>query len=144
MAQLKEHVQAIHQNVEQIPDFLHPDDTPLVELDVPWHGLVIHGLPTLSLRNAYYSGEEYDDDENIWESLEKETSILQSEIRDLRILCRKGEEEKQNILSLRVMVEDPAISEQLIRDGAYQLGTHCRVPRYHSRRTTPLLKTTST
>lgn len=119
---------------------MRPDDTPLVELDVPWHGLVIHGLPTLSLRNAYYSGEEYDDDKNIWESLEKETSILQSEIRDLRILCRKEEEEKQNVLSLRVMVEDSAISERLSRDGAFLLGTHCRVSRYHSRRTTPPLK----
>jgi hypothetical protein len=54
-AQLKLHTQDIHNNAKAIPGFSPPDDAPLVELDVPWHGLVIHGLPTLSLRDAYYT-----------------------------------------------------------------------------------------
>jgi hypothetical protein len=124
-AQLKLHTQDIHNNAKAIPGFSPPDDTPLAELDVPWHGLVIHGLPTLSLLDAYYSGEAYKDDMNIWDSLEKETGILQNDIRNLRILCREGAEERQSFLSLRVMVEDPAICERLIRDGAFLFGTHC-------------------
>ena len=142
-AQLKLHIQDIHDNAKAIPGFSPPDDLPLVELDVPWHGLVIHGLPTLSLHDAYYTGEAYDDNKNIWDSLEKETGILQTEIRDLRILCREGEEEKRSFLSLRVMVEDPAICDRLTKDGAFLLGTHCRVSKYRSRRTTPPLETTS-
>jgi hypothetical protein len=139
-SQLKIHTQDIHVNAKAIPGFSPPDNPPLVELDLPWHGLVVHGLPTLSLREAYYSGEDYDDDKNIWDSLEMETGIPQTEIRDLRILCRDGEEEKQSSLSLRIMVEDPAIGDRLIRDGAFLLGTHCRVSQYHPRRTTPLSK----
>ena len=75
-AQLKLHIQDIHDNAKAIPGFLPPDDAPLAELDVPWHGLVIHGLLTLSLHNAYYSGEAYNDDMNIWDLLEEETGIL--------------------------------------------------------------------
>jgi len=141
-AQLKLHTRDIHYNAKAIPGFSPPDDTPLAELDVPWHGLVIHGLPTLSLREAYYSGDAYDNSKNIWDSLEKETGIPQTEIRDLRILCREGEEEKQSFLSLRVMVEDPAVRDRLIKDGAFLLGTHCRVSQYRSRRTTSPLKAT--
>ena len=142
-AQLKLHTQDIHDNAKAIPGFSPPDDPPLVELDVPWHGLVIHGLPTLSLCDAYYSGEAYNDDMNIWDSLEEETGILRTDIRDLRILCCEGEEERQGFLSLRIMVDDPVICDRLIRDGAFLFGTHCRVSKYRFRRTTPLPKTTS-
>jgi len=43
--------------------------------------------------------------------MEKETGILQNDIRNLQILCREGEEERQSFLSLRVMVEDPVICD---------------------------------
>jgi hypothetical protein len=69
--QLKLHTQDIHNNVKAILGFSPPDDTSLAELDVLWHGLVIHGLLTLSLYEVYYKGEAYNDDKNIWDSLEK-------------------------------------------------------------------------
>jgi hypothetical protein len=52
-SQLKIHIQDIHVNAKAIMGFLPPDNPPLVESDLLWHGLVVHGLPTLSLCEAY-------------------------------------------------------------------------------------------
>jgi hypothetical protein len=102
---------------------------------------VIHGLPNTSLCEAYFVDEEADSDKNIWDLLERETGIPQTEIRNIRILCRKGEEDKGSALSLRVMVEDPTICDRLCKDGAFLLSRHCRVSRIPTEKNNPPLET---
>ena len=68
--QLKPHVHIIHNAATTIPDFSPPKDTlPLVKLDVPWHSMVVHNLPTTFLLDAYTGATE---GKGIWDLLEEE------------------------------------------------------------------------
>jgi len=130
--QLKPHARDIHRSAMLIPDFSPPDGAlPHVELDVPWHGVVVHNLPAASLLTTFSGAVKGKDIQTL---LEKETGIPSSEVRDLRVLCREGGEEGQDTLSLRIMLKDPATCRQLCREGAFLLGTHCRASQYCSRR----------
>jgi hypothetical protein len=72
--QLREYSEEIKYSASAIPGFDPPVTcTPELELDIPWHGIVIHGLPAVSLLAAY-EGDQGDDGEalGLWEALEKE------------------------------------------------------------------------
>lgn len=112
--------------------------TPEFELDVPWHGVVVHDLPAISLIAAY-EGDRGDDDDGlgIWEALEKEAGIPLADIKDIRVLCREDEQGSRERLSLRVMLESPLTCDHLCRNNIFLLGTRCRVSRYRPRRKPP-------
>ena len=100
--QLWQYREEIKQSASAIPGFDPPVTcTPELELDIPWHGIVIHGLPAVSLLAAY-EGDRGDDGEalRLWEALERETGIPQADIRDIQVLCRDEEQGKQERLSL--------------------------------------------
>jgi len=101
-----------------------------VESDVPWYGVVIHDLPATSFIEAHTGAAPKG---NIWDLLEKETGIPNTEIWDLRDLC-SGKEAERSTLSLRVMLKDPDLCGWLCQDGAFLLGSHSRVSRYCARR----------
>ncbi|KAF8958796.1 hypothetical protein BDZ97DRAFT_2078445 [Flammula alnicola] len=74
-----------------IPDFSAPSEViPHLELDVPWHGVVLHDLPATTLLAAYAGAEGV---ESIWDALETETGLMETDIRDLRVLCHDDEAE---------------------------------------------------
>jgi len=102
-AQLQGYGSDIKRCSNQIPDFDPPSScTPELELDVPWHSIVVHDLPAASLIAAY-EGDQGNDGEalGIWEALEKEAGIPQEQIRDVQMLCRDEDQENQECLSLR-------------------------------------------
>ena len=135
-AQLQEHRNDIKSCSNVIPDFEPPPScAPVLELDVPWHGIVVHDLPAVSLL-AVFEGDRGDDGESlrIWEALEKEAGIPQEHIRDVRMLCRYEDQENRDHLSLRVMLEDSSFCGHVCRNGVFLIGTHCHVSRYRSRR----------
>jgi hypothetical protein len=137
--QLREYSKEIKYSASAIPGFDPPVTcTPELELDIPWHGIVIHGLPAVSLLAAY-EGDQGDNGEalGLWEALEKETGIPQADIKDIRILCRDEEQGKRERLSLRVMLENPLTCDHLSQNGAFLLSTQCRVSRYRPRRKPP-------
>ncbi|KAF8954927.1 hypothetical protein BDZ97DRAFT_1862202, partial [Flammula alnicola] len=114
-----------------IPDFSAPSEViPHLELDVPWHGVVLHDLPATTLLAAYAGAEGV---ESIWDALETETGLMETDIRDLRVLCRDDEAEGKQAISLRIMIEDPLQCEYLCQHGAFLLGMRCRVSRYRPR-----------
>ena len=99
--QLREYSEEIKYLAGEIPGFDPPVTcTPELELDVPWYGIVIHGLPAVSLLAAY-EGDRGDNGEalGLWEALEKETGIPQADIRDVRVLCCDEEQGKRKHLS---------------------------------------------
>jgi len=100
--QLRQYGKDIKGLAATIPGFDPPVTcTPALKLDIPWHGIVIHDLPAVSLIAAL-EGNQGDDGEalGLWEALEKETGIPQADIRDIRVLCHDEEQEKQEHLSL--------------------------------------------
>jgi len=134
--QLQERRTAIMETAHEIPDFDPPIMCiPELELDVPWHGVVVHDLPATSLVAAY-EGDRGDDGEalGLWEALEKEMGISQGDIRDVRLLCRDEDRENRDRISLRIMMENPLTCDHLCRNGAFLLGTRCRVSRYRPRK----------
>ncbi|PPQ84234.1 hypothetical protein CVT25_002137 [Psilocybe cyanescens] len=109
----------------RIPDFT-PDTSivPVVELDVPWYGIVVHNIPAEPLREALSTAS------GMWTELESRTGLLQKDIRDLQLLCSdKGQEEKEHI-SMRIMTEDPCMHNMFTREPFFIFGTRCRVSRY--------------
>ena len=128
-AQLQEHTWEIHSNSDLIPGFARPEVTPILELDVPWHGIVIHDLPADTLLKAF-DGEG---SEGIRGALEEEAGVLAKDIRDIRFMCRNGEELQKDQLSIRIMFEDPMIGARLQRNGISLLGSWCRVSKYQPR-----------
>ena len=146
-AQLREHQKDIKECSDSIPGFEPPSSCfPEFELDVPWHGIVLHDLPAASLLAAY-EGDRGDDEDalGLWEALEKEAGIPQDRIRDVRILCRDEDQENREHLSLWVMLEDVSICDHLCRYGTFLIGTRCRVSKYRPRRRSPrtMLRPTS-
>ena len=134
--QLREYATYINRRSNMIPGFDPPPPcSPILELDVPWHGIVVHDLPAASLLAAF-KGDRGEDGEalGIWEALEKEAGIHQEHIRDVRMLCRDEDQGNQDHLSLRVMLEDSSFCDHLCRNGVSLIGTHCRVSRYRPRR----------
>ena len=130
-AQLRDYGKDIRDCSDYIPGFdAPPSCLPEFELDVPWHGVVMHDLPAVSLIAAY-EGDRGDDEDalGIWEALEKEAGIPQEQIRDVCILCHE-DQEKQERLSLQVMLEDVSICDHLCCNGTFLIGTHCHVSRY--------------
>ena len=135
-AQLREHSNNIKSCSNEIPGFDPPPScSPILELDVPWHGIVVHDLPAASLIAAY-EGDRGDDEDapGIWEALEKEAGIPQEHIRDVRLLCRDEDQENRDHLSIRVMLEDSSFCDHLCRNGIFLIGTRCRVSRYRPRK----------
>jgi hypothetical protein len=117
---------------QAIPDFDCPDDIlPEVELDVPWHGVVIHDIPAGPLLGSYRGAEAL---EHLWDVVPDQTGLPARDIRDLHVLCRGEELEKRDQLSIRIMLEDSRICEHLCRTDLFFLETPCRVSSYRSRK----------
>ncbi|KAJ3481869.1 hypothetical protein NLJ89_g12176 [Agrocybe chaxingu] len=136
-AELQNHQQMIWDCASAIPDFVCPSYLPILEVDVPWYGVVIHDLPAESLRHSFDTADSFDD---IWTLLEEEGGLVSKDVRGkLRILCRDGEEFEKERLSMLIRFEDQHVCERLCRDGIYLLGSWHRVSRYRERkkRTTP-------
>jgi len=77
-----------------IPGFTCPDDImPEINLDVPWYGAVIHDVPAHPLLESYQGIEAM---ENLWDIVTTETGLMGKDIRDLRILCRDEDLDKQD------------------------------------------------
>ena len=66
----------------------------LPDLDVSWHGVVVHGIPAVPLQGAW-SGNDLD----IWENLLQDNRILAA-VKDVRVLCQDEETESKEQLSL--------------------------------------------
>jgi len=130
-AQLLPHANAIQSSASFIPDFDPPLDAPYVELDVPWHGIVIHDLPTDAIKIAF---EEDNPTRNIWAALHDEAGIMGKDVRgDVALMRREGEEYTDDRVSMRVMFEDPQICNRFCKEGITLLGTRCRVSHYRPR-----------
>jgi hypothetical protein len=119
-----------------IPGFDPPPPcSPILELDVLWHNIVMHDLPAASLLAAF-EGDRGEDGEalGVWEALEKEAGIPQEHIQDVRMLCRDEDQGNRDHLSLQVMLEDSSFCDHLCRNGVFLIGTHCQVSRYRPRK----------
>ena len=75
-AEVQARPQLVHECSGVIPDFARPSDHPVLDIDIPWHGVVIHNLPAASLRDAF----ESTDDDNIWKLLETKGGVAQKDI----------------------------------------------------------------
>ena len=98
-AQLQEHRNDIKRCSDAIPDVEPPSScTPVLELDVPWHGIVVHDLLAVSL-SAAFEGDQGDDGESlgIWEAIEKEAGIPQEHIWHVQMLCRYEDQENRDL-----------------------------------------------
>jgi len=125
------HAQAIQFAASFIQDFDPPPNAPSVELDVPWHGIVIHDLPTDAIKSAF---EEDNPSRNIWAALRDEAGIMGKDVKgDVELMRREGEEYTDDRVSMRVMFEDPQICNRFCKEGITLLGTRCRVSHYHPR-----------
>lgn len=70
---------------QAIPDFNCPDDIlPEVELDVPWHGVVIHDIPAGPLLGPYQRAEAL---EHLWDIVPDQTGLPARDIWDIHVLC---------------------------------------------------------
>jgi len=98
---------------------------PCLELDVPWHGVVVHGIPAAPLWVAWNGGGQ-----DIWANLLQDNGILAENVKDVRILCREEETELKEQLSLRLMFEDVNLARQVLSDGVFLFGSRCRVSQY--------------
>ena len=67
----------VHQCSLRIPDFVIPPNIPVIEADLPWHGVVIHDLPRASLLDAFDAAEKFN---NIWTLLEREAGVASKDI----------------------------------------------------------------
>ncbi len=115
-----------------IPGFSCPTHyRPEVELDIPWHGLVIHDIPAQPLLESYRGDENTN---SLWDVVKEQIGLPGTNFRDLRVLCRDEDMENKDRLSIRIMLDDPRICEHLCRDKTYLFGTQCRVSRYRPRR----------
>ncbi|CAA7266314.1 unnamed protein product [Cyclocybe aegerita] len=131
-AALQNRRQMIHAAANAIPDFNRPSYLPMLEVDVPWYGVVIHDLPAASLRDSF---DTADAGEDIWALLEGEGGVVRKDIRGkLRILCRDGEEFEKERLSMLVRFEDQRVCDRLCQNGIYLLGSWHRVSRYRERK----------
>jgi hypothetical protein len=83
---------------KEIPGFSCPMEyTPSVELDVPWHGVVIHDIPAQPLIESYQGDE---DTESLWDVVKEQTGLSGNDIQDLWILCRDEDMEMKECLSI--------------------------------------------
>ena len=127
-AELKALPKLVHQCSTAIPDFVRPPGLPVIDADIPWHGIVIHDLPAETLRDAFDTTETYRD---IWTLLESEGGVAPKDIRgNLKVLCRDGEESEKERLSMLVRFEDQRIGNSLRRNGIILFGSWYRVSRY--------------
>jgi hypothetical protein len=83
---------------KEIPGFsCLMDYAPSVELDVPWHGVVIHDIPAQPLMELYQGDE---DTESLQDVVKEQTGLSGSDIWDLWILCQDEDMEKKEHLSI--------------------------------------------
>jgi len=99
---------------------------PCLELDMPWHGVVVHGIPAAPLWVAWNG-----DGQDIWANLLQDNGILAENVKDMRILCWEEETELKEQLSLWLMFEDVNLACQVLSDGVFLFGSWCRVSQYH-------------
>jgi len=107
---------------------------------VPWHGVVVHGIPAAPLWVAWNGGGQ-----DIWANLLQDNGILAENVKDMRILCREEETELKEQLSLRLMFEDVNLARQVLSDGVFLFGSRCRVSQYrhHKQRNRPRSSSTT-
>jgi len=90
---------------KEIPHFPCPTDhTPVVDLDIPWHGVVVHDIPAQPLMESYRG---VDDTESLLDVVKEQLGLAGNDIRDIRVLCREEEMEKKDRLSIRIMLDNP-------------------------------------
>ncbi|KAF8888361.1 hypothetical protein CPB84DRAFT_1749499 [Gymnopilus junonius] len=73
-------------------------------------------------------------EEEVREALRKGTGLLDKDIQQLQVLCHESEIEEKQTVSLRIMLEDPHLGDNLCRHGAYLFGMRCRASQYRPRR----------
>ena len=112
---------------------------PTLELDVPWHGVVVHGIPAAPLWDAWNGNGQ-----NIWDNLLQDNRILPGNVKDTRILCWDEEVESKEQISLRLMFEDTNLACQVLSDGAFLFGSRCWVSQYRHRKQRNHLQSSST
>ncbi|PPQ84376.1 LOW QUALITY PROTEIN: hypothetical protein CVT25_013039 [Psilocybe cyanescens] len=144
----------IQNRAVDIPDF-KPIGTITIDSDLPWHGVVVHDLPSAAIQEAFNTNEQdynniwtllekeafntnEQDYNNIWTLLEKEGEVAKQDVRGhLRLLCRDGEEQEKEKLSMLIMFKDTQVTTRLCRDGIFLLGSWNRVSRYRAHSKTP-------
>ena len=110
-----------------------------LELDVPWHGVVVHGIPAAPLWDAWNG-----DGQDIWDNLLRDNGILPGNVKDVRILCQDEEAESKEQILLRLMFEDANSACQVLSDGVFLFGSRCRVSQYHHHKWSNCLQSSST
>ncbi|KDR84378.1 hypothetical protein GALMADRAFT_237202 [Galerina marginata CBS 339.88] len=106
---------------------------PLLELDVPWYGVVVHNVAGPPSVHAM------EQEEGMFEPLRRDAGLLRKDIKDVRFLCTDAAwEANLESYSIRIMLEDEAVATRLCRDGTFLLGSLCRVSRYRPRKKTHL------
>jgi hypothetical protein len=89
---------------KDMPSFSCPDFPPEVELDIPWHSIVIHDIPTQPLLESYRGAE---DALRLWDAVLEQTGLPERAVRDLQILCQDDDMEEKEHLSFKIMLDDP-------------------------------------
>ena len=56
------------------------------------------------------------------------------EVKKVRALCSEEAADTKPSLSVRLMLASAGVATQLVWDGLFLMGTHCRVSRYRQRR----------
>ena len=92
---------------------------------MPWHGVMVHGIPAAPLWDAWNS-----DGQDIWDNLLQDNRILPGNVKDARILCQDEEAESKEQISLQLMFEDMNLYCQVLSDGVFLIGSRCQVFQY--------------
>jgi len=77
VAEIQASPDLVHQSSREIPDFIHLPNAPVIDIDLPWHSIVIHNLSAVSLRDSFNTGETYN---NIWTILERKGGVASKDI----------------------------------------------------------------
>lgn len=99
------------------------DQPPLLEPDVPWMGVVVHGVHGDTLRNNWENGHGF------WEAL-KEEGVTRDRVKEVWKMCMEEVFQTKDRLLFCLMFSDFEMAHQLIHQGMFVYGSHCRVSAY--------------
>ncbi|KAL1683263.1 hypothetical protein EV122DRAFT_273386 [Schizophyllum commune] len=105
-----------------------PSLRPVLELNDPWFGVVLHGIPAADVLAAMAQSPFRFPNE-----LATTFGIPTSSLKDVRLLCPDGDAHRVGHVSTRVMVTDYSAAVRIINAGANILGHHVRASWYRPR-----------
>ncbi|KAL1687340.1 hypothetical protein GGG16DRAFT_117009 [Schizophyllum commune] len=105
-----------------------PSLRPVLELNDPWFGVVLHGIPAADVLAAKAQSPYRFPNE-----LTNTLGIPSSSLKDVRLLCPDGDANRVEHVSTRVMITDYSAAVRIINAGANILGHHVRASWYRPR-----------